>query len=152
MRLAYIKPIFLLSITLFFFSGCSTMVLFDQYSYKETIAAKVDALALMEKADEEYEEHREEAEEVFKDMQKIYEYERNRPKNVETTKMWEIMLNPERNMYAGFMQKWENEGSMNPIFVEEASKQVEKGFDVIIDLESKKIKPEEANSIIDGFN
>ena len=144
------KSNYLLVIT-FFVVGCaSTISFFDQFSYKETISAKIEALALMDKAVEDYDSQKESIESVVKAMNKVYEYEKNRPKNTETTKMWEILLDPNKNLFGGFLKKWETDKKENQTFIDQAKPQVEKAFDIIIDLENKKIKPEGVSKFINN--
>ena len=146
-----IKSKYLLIIALFTMSCASTISLFDQFSYKETISAKVEALALMDKATQDYDSQKESMESVLKAMNKVYEYEKNRPKNVETTKMWEILLDPNKKLFGGFLEKWKVDTTESQAFIDQAKKQVEDAFDIIIDLENKKIKPEDANSFINKY-
>jgi len=132
-------------------SSCGTSTaFFDQMSYKETISAKVEALALMDKAVNDYSSEQAKIEEVNLAMQKMYEYEKNRENNTETVRMWEILLDPEKNLYGGFIKRWESESKLSKVFVNEAKPQIEKAFDIILGLETKKVKPEEANSFLNS--
>jgi len=134
-----------------FLLACDTMSHFDAFSYKETISAKVEALDIMSFATEEYAGHKKEIHDLNLNLQKIYEYEKNRPKNVETTKMWEILLNPDKNLYGGFLKRWQNDSTLNKFFIDEAKVQVAEAFDMIIDLENGKIKKEQASEFINKF-
>ncbi len=131
--------------------ACNAMSHFDAFSYKETISAKVETLDMMSNAVEEYVKYEKEIRELQKDLQKIYEYEKNRPRNVETAKMWEILLNPDKNLYGGFMQRWQNDTTLNKFFIEEAKIQVDEAFDMIIDLENGKIRKDQANEFLNKF-
>lgn len=131
--------------------ACDTMSHFDAFSYKETISTKVEALDIMNFATEKYSKHEKEIHDLNLNLQKIYEYEKNRPKNVETTKMWEILLNPEKNLYGGFLKRWQNDTTLNKFFIDEAKVQVAEAFDMIIDLENGKIKKEQASEYINKF-
>ena len=131
--------------------ACDTMSHFDAFSYKETISAKVETVDIMSYAVEEYDSHKKEIHDLNKDLQKIYEYEKNRPKNVETTKMWEILLDPDKNLYGGFLKRWQNDTTLNKFFIEEAKIQVAEAFDIIIDLENGKIKKDQASDFINKF-
>ena len=71
---------------------------------------------------------------------KAYEYARGRPKNEESTKQWAIMIDPKRNMLAGFFEKWKSEGKLSKFFIDQAKGQISQGFDQISGLESGKIK------------
>ena len=134
-----------------FLLACDTMSHFDAFSYKETISAKVETLDMMGNAVEDYSNHKEGIHQIQKDLQKIYEYEKNRPRNVETTKMWEILLDPDKNLYGGFLKRWQNDTILNKFFIEEAKIQVAEAFDMIIDLENGKIKKDQASDFINKF-
>lgn len=138
---------FLVLITLLI-GSCRTTALYDQYSYRSTVSLKVDALHLMQKATEDYSSHAPEVEEVLKDAQKLYEYEKGREKNTFTIKMWEVMLNKDKNLLTGFMNKWKQDTTLSEFLVTESSKQVERGFDLIIGLEMEKIKEEDISNFL----
>jgi len=129
-------------------TGCMSMALFDEYVYKETISVKVDAQLLMAKATTDYTNYQKDVEDLLANVQKLYEYEKGRSNNVETIKMWELMLNPDKNMLAGFMKRWQDKGKMGKMFVEEAQKQVKEAFDIIIGLETHKLKKEKVNEFL----
>lgn len=141
----------LLVLITIFLLACDTMSHFDAFSYKETISAKVEAVDLMSYAVEDYTSYENEVHELNKALQKIYEYEKNRPRNAETTKMWEILLNPDKNLYGGFLKRWQNDTTLNKFFIEEAQIQVAEAFDLIIDLENGKIKKDQASEFINKF-
>ena len=68
--------------------GCATISPFDQYAYAQVTAVKVDVLELMEQSVEPYQSHEAEIGEVNTRLLKIIEYEKHRPKNGITVKMW----------------------------------------------------------------
>ena len=68
-----------------------------------------------------------------------YEYEKNRPNNGVTVKMWELPLDPEKRLYGGFIKRWQTDSTLSKTFVDEAKKLVGSGFDKVAELESKKI-------------
>ena len=123
--------------------GCATISQFDQYAYVQTTSLKVDALGLMDLAINDYSEHADEVAELKANLQKIYEYEKNRPKNEITVKMWEKLLDRDGHLIGGFLAKWENQGKQSQVFITEAKKIIGPAFDQIAQLESKKIKPSE---------
>lgn len=126
--------------------SCASTALFDQYSFDKTINAKVESLSLMKKAVDEFDIHKLVVEEHFEELEKIYEYDKRRTNNILTTKMWEILLNEDNNLFAGFIKRWRENGPQNQIFVEEASKQIEEAFDLLLDFEVAKNK-EEINNV-----
>ncbi len=142
-----IRKISIIIIPLYIIS-CAAITYFDSYSYKKTISAKVEALELMNDATDEYSEHISDVTDVMKEMKKIYEYEKNREKNEETIKMWELLLNSDKNLFGGFVKKWKDKGKLSQVFIDECKGQVNQAFDMIINLESKKIKKKKVNEFI----
>ena len=137
-----IRPLFasLLLTALLWLGSCKTISVFDQYAYANATALKVDALNLMDKATQTYASQQAGVEAVLTQVEKAYEYELHRPKNGITVKMWTILKNPERNLFGGFIKRWKNESQLNATFIGEARIQVAEAFDMIVELESQKIK------------
>lgn len=122
------------------FVGCATISNFDQQAYIYTTSVKVDALNVMDLATNDFAAHSKEVKELQTQLQKIYEYEKNRPKNEITLKQWDILLDPEGHLLGGYLNRWETQKTLSKTFVTEAKKLVDKAFDQIAGLESKKIK------------
>ncbi|MGB3947830.1 MAG: hypothetical protein WBM13_07590 [Bacteroidia bacterium] len=116
---------------------------FDHYSYVQTTSAKVDVLNLMNLANEDYQLHQKEINEVNTTVQKIVEYEKHRPKNDITIQQWDILTDTARNLYGGFIVKWKRENRLKEAYLTEKKKQIGAAFDQIAELESKKIKPKD---------
>ncbi len=121
--------------------SCATISGFDQYAYTQATSIKVDALNVMGMANEDYANHVQNVSAVHTEMQKIYEYEKNRPRNTITTKMWAKMLDTTGHLYGGFIQRWKNQGKLSAAFIENEKDLIAQSFDQIAGLESKKIKP-----------
>ncbi|RIJ47192.1 hypothetical protein D1614_15655 [Maribellus luteus] len=134
------KQLLLLSFFIAFWA-CATISQFDQYAYVQTTSLKVDALSVMDLATDDFDQHKDEVLQLTSGLQKIYEYEKNRPKNEITVKMWEKMLNEDDHLLGGFLLKWKTQGQQSKVFIEEAKKIIGPAFDQIAQLESKKIKP-----------
>ena len=125
-----------------FLVGCSTISPFNEGAYKQAIGIKVSALALMDKATAPYATYRKEVDALMLEATNAYEYAKGRPKNEESTKQWKIMIDPDRNMLAGFFKRWKSaqgDGLSQP-FVEAAKRTISEGFDAISGLESGKLK------------
>lgn len=101
---------------------------------------KVEALALMDKATEPYENHKKEVEELQTKIEKAYEYVKGQPKNEFSARQWEILKDPERNLLGGFLKRWKKESTLSNVFIKEAKGLVADAFDTISGLESGKIK------------
>ena len=125
--------------------GCGTTISqFDQYAYTQTTSIKVDALHLVDKGTDDYNLHSPEITNLITQIEKAYEYEKNRPKNIITTKMWEEIKNPNGKLLGGFLTFWKTQNEkgkkLNVKFVEDEHQLLDSAFDKIAQLESKKIK------------
>ena len=131
------------SLCLIALASCSTISTYDQAAYEHATSAKVDTLALMDKATESYSAHEKEITAIRTELEKAYEYDLGRPLNKITFAQWVILLDHERNLIGGFLKMWQSQGSLGTTFVTEKKKQIALAFDKIIGLESGKIKPSE---------
>ena len=50
------------------------------------------------------------------------------------------MIDPEKNLVAGFFKRWKTKDKLSPAFISEAKGQISSAFDSIIGLESGKNK------------
>jgi hypothetical protein len=121
-------------------ASCATISRFDQYAYAQTTSLKVDALSLMGSATDSFPVHAAEAAQVQTTLNKLVEYEKNRPKNAITEKMWSLMSDSTGHLYAGFMSRWEKEGRLDTAFIRISKDLVGQSFDQISQLESGKIR------------
>lgn len=126
-------------------SACSTISRFDQYAYSQATSIKVDALSLMDSATEPYAQHQSSVASVLTSMNKIYEYEKNRPKNDISEKMWALLKDSTGHLYGGFIKRWQREGTLDATFIQESKRVIGQSFDQISQLESGKIKPAQAS-------
>ena len=123
--------------------GCGSLIaLYDPYAYKQAISIKVDALDLMSSATEEASVHAGEIKTVDLEIKKMIEYEKQRPKDTVTLLMWQKLNDPEKNLYGGFIRRWKMKGKLDTAFVKNQLFIVESAVNDILELESKKIRPE----------
>ena len=122
-------------------TACATISKFDQYAYTQTTSLKVDALAVMNRANESYGLHQQDVTNVKTALDKMYEYEKNRPKNSITKKMWSVLTDTSGHLYAGFIKRWQKEDKLDTAFIRISKELVGQSFDQISQLESGKIKP-----------
>lgn len=118
---------------------------FDQYSYQKTTEIKVETLLVMENAASPYENHKETVSKLLLDIEKLKEYEKNKPNNEITFAMWQILSDKEKNLVAGFFKLWKEKQTLSTSFVEESKKQIETAFDLLIQYEIKKDKTSKDN-------
>jgi hypothetical protein len=116
---------------------------FDETAYQKATSLKVESLALMDSATEPYDEHADRVRQLEAKLEKALEYAENRPDSQISTQQWELLTDEDEDLLGGFLERWENDSTLNEAFVEEKKKQVRKAFDTIIDLESGKIKPKD---------
>lgn len=128
-------------------TSCQSLktVIFDQYSYQKTTELKVETLILIEHATTSYENHKEIAEKLLLDIEKLKEYEKNKPNNEITFAMWQVLSDKEKNLVGGFFKLWKEKQSLSATFVEESKKQMETAFDLLIQYEIKKDKTSKDN-------
>ena len=139
-------PFLLLLLVLFFVSckGLKTAV-FDQYSYQQAVSIKVEGLSLMGDATEAYVENEEDVRVFLLELDKIVEYEKNKPDNAVSYAMWQAVANEDRNLLAGFFKRWRDKGQLSNVFIDEAKLQVSESLDLIIRYEANKNKTNETN-------
>lgn len=138
------RKLTLLSIAAGLLTACVPSISqFNETAYRQAVQLKVQSLALIDKATEPYEKYSEEADRLLQELNIAWEYAKGRPNNELSTRQWEIMLDPERNLMGGFLARWKSEGSLSPVFVREFHGITADAFDTIIGLESGKVKAED---------
>lgn len=133
---------------LFLTTGCHRFISpFDQYAYTQTTALKVDVLELIDKSTEPYSSQSAAIENVTTNLMKAVEYEKHRPDNNITVAMWNRMIDSTRQngIIGRYLSSWKKDGTKSKAFINEVKPQISRGFDLIADLESQKIKPSDAS-------
>jgi hypothetical protein len=122
--------------------GCApTIAPYSSTAYEQATSLKVESLALMDRATEPYPGHAQDVTALWLALQKAHEYARGRPRNEISARQWSILLDAERNLLGGFLARWREQSTLSPVFVTEAKGLVSEAFDLIIGLESGKIRP-----------
>jgi hypothetical protein len=138
---------YFLFFVLLIFCSCVTISTFDQYAYSQATSLKVDALSIMDSATQNYNEHHPAVMNVMTSINKIYEYEKNRPKNEISEKMWAMIRDTSGHLYGGFINRWQREGKLDKVFIQESKRIIGQSFDQISQLESGKIRPKQASGL-----
>lgn len=121
--------------------GCSPMMSnFDQFAYRQVTFLKVDALSLMDEATTDYASHAAEVKNLQSEMNKAIEYNKHRPHNGVTNKMYALLNNPNANLLGGFFIKWRHDGKCSAAYITDKKIQIAFSFDQIAELEIRKIK------------
>lgn len=147
LRKSLVATSLLLSVLLTSCNAVRTAV-FDQYSYQQAISLKVESTDLLENATQPFASHEQAVNDLLKEVAKMIEYEKNKENNNITHKMWELLGDDDKNLLAGLLKRWEEQGQLSEVFLEQATPQVQEAFDLIIKFESKKDK-ENKDSILD---
>jgi hypothetical protein len=137
----------------FIMASCTTTktALFDQYSYQKTTALKVETAKLMDEATTPYPIHKKDVEALLLNIEKLAEYEKNKPDNEITFAMWKLLTDNEKNLLTGFFKRWEAKGIFSQVFLEESKRQVLETLDLLIQYEIKKDK-ESKDRLLDLIN
>lgn len=140
------SPLYIAVLTLFLVS-CQSLktAVFDQYAYQEAISIKVESLNLMDDAVDVYVDHETEVQTLLLDLQKMVEYEKNKPDNEVSFAMWQVVTDKERNLLSGFLERWKEKNQLSEVFINEAKGQVSEALGLIIKYEANKNKTNETN-------
>jgi len=123
-------------------TACSTIATYDQVAYEHATDAKVDTLALMDKATSPYGDHIKDIEAVQLELAKAAEYDNGRPLNHYTIELWNT-LRGENGILNRFLMSWKKSGSLSSAFINDKKEHVAREFDDIIQLESGKVKTQQ---------
>jgi len=122
-------------------SSCKPLMsTFDQASYSQVISLKIDALALMDKASDEYSSHISDVNTLRLELDKAVEYDKHRPNNLITNEQWALLSDNDGHLLSGFLVKWKKDGKESPTYITDKKKQINVAIDQIAELEIKKLK------------
>lgn len=132
-----------------FQQGCGPSIsLFNERAYNLATSLKVETVTLMDKATEPFDKYAEQVEMLTVNLKKAYEYAAGRADNELSAEQWKILIDPEKNLAGGFFKRWQEQQTLNKIFIDEARRGlIAPAFDLIIGLEAGKIKPEQAKIV-----
>ena len=132
--------VYLSVLALLLVTSCVSLrsAVFDQYSYQKGTEIKVDATRLMDKASMQYDSQTAAIENLEAELEKMVEYEKNKPDNQISYAMWKMIADPNKKFIGGFLKLWEEKGTVNQIFADEAKGQVVEALDLILQYEGKK--------------
>lgn len=130
-----------------FCGGCAPVISsFDQYAYTQCTSLKVDALHLMDEATDSVQLHSQQINQVMMNLEKIYEYDKNRPNDSISTRQWHLLIDPNGHSFGKLIKKWEHDKILNRYNIEDLMPIIGFDFDQIAQLESKKLKPSQISN------
>lgn len=132
--------VYLSALAFLLVTSCASLrtAAFDQYSYQKGTEIKVDATRLMDKATMSYDSQTAAIENLQSELDKMVEYEKNKPDNTISYAMWKMIANPDKNFIAGFLKRWKDKGTLSTFFINEAKGQTVEALDLILKYEGKK--------------
>ncbi|QHI38836.1 hypothetical protein IMCC3317_42360 [Kordia antarctica] len=132
--------VYLSALALLLVTSCVSLrsSVFDQYSYQKGTEIKVDATRLMDKADQQYDSLTAAIVNLETELEKMVEYEKNKPDNQISYAMWKMIADPNKKFIGGFLKLWKEKGAMSTFFATEAKGQVVEALDLILQYEGKK--------------
>lgn len=139
--------LFLIVISLTFSCKSLKMAAYDQYSYQKAVEIKIDASKLIDKSTGSYRYHLKEIQQLESEIDKIVEYEKYKPNNEITYKMWKILSNKEKNLLSGFLKRWKEKEQLSSFFVKEAKAQIMEAMTLLIQFEGTK-EPEVKDKLL----
>src|SRR4030095_7496367 len=93
-------------ISLLVFTGCSSISIYDYHSYETATSLKAEVSSLINNGTGEFSKYETIVNELTLKIEKAYEYEKGKPKNSITARMWEKMKDPNGGLYGEFIKLW----------------------------------------------
>lgn len=121
--------------------GCAPLI--SEYSldaYKNATSLKAETLALIDKSGEKFSAHRPEVDALTIKIDSAFEFAAGIPNNQVSAAQWQVLRNPEGNLYGGFVRTWSGskQGILSPAYRAGKRKEISDAFDKIICLEVNK--------------
>jgi len=119
--------------------GCQTISTYDEHAYALQTSCLADILKLVDVANTPYDSNADQIKAVSLNVERAYEYDRNRPLNQIQVKQWDIVRDPAQGSFAGFLAHWKAHGTLSNTYITEKKKQIAIQFDAMTTLEAGKI-------------
>jgi hypothetical protein len=120
--------------------GCATTATYDEHAYALQTSVLADILKLLDVANTPYDNNLDQIKAVTLNVERAYQYDRSRPLNRTTIAQWDLIRDPNRNTFAGFLKLWKAKGTVSVVYITEKKRQITQAFDQITQLEAAKIK------------
>ena len=134
--------LFLLAVT----AACAQLAgSFSEQAYVNATSLKARSVSLIALSGGTFESHAAEAKQLSTDALSAFEYSRGLSDNDIVAEQWGTLIDTDGNLLGGFLNRWENQGTIQPFVRSEISNQVGTAFDVIICVEINKREPRDCN-------
>lgn len=145
---SFLKPLLLFVALAAAIGGCAPLIAeYSAEAYKNATSLKAETLALMDKSVEPFTSRRSEVEALTTKISAAYEYAAGLPSNQASATLWQILRNPNGNLYGGFVRKWQSDKTLKPGYISEKKIDVAEMFDFIICLEANKKESKSCSSV-----
>lgn len=117
-----------------------TIAGFDIEAYKAATSLKAETDAVLNHGTEPYTANLFRIEALSVRLNSAREYAAGIPRNGNSARQWELMVDPNQGLAGGTLRLWREKGQFHQVFIDEQRKQIAEGFDYIICLEANKQK------------
>ena len=107
-------------------------------AYKNATTLKAETLALVDESGEPYADHSAQVKTLTTKLNAAYEFSAGAPKNEISAQQWRLLIDPDRNLYGGFVKVWKTQSTTSEAYRTGKKKQLGQAFDYIACLEINK--------------
>lgn len=125
---------------------------YSQAAVDQATVLKAESLALLGQANEAFADHATESELLLAKAEAAEAGAAGVPGNEAVFKQWQLITDPGGNLLGGTLGRWEDQGTLQPVFRDEISAQVADAFDILICTEESKLKPKACGPRAAGGN
>lgn len=111
---------------------------YDAAAHQNAILLKAETLALMATSNEPFAQHKDAVGVLSGKIEAAYQAAAAKKNDELVAREWQVLKDPERDLYGGFVKRWETSGKISNAFREAMSGQIGEAFDMIICLEAAK--------------
>jgi hypothetical protein len=120
-------------------AGCAQLIAeYSADAYKTATTLKAETLGLVDKSGESYSSHKKDIDDLTVKIDAAYEFAAGFPNNQLVAQEWQLLRNPDGNLYGAFAKRWRQQGRLSETFRGEKKLQLGVAFDQIICLEANK--------------
>jgi len=122
--------------------GCAPLIAdYNAEAYKNATSLKAETLAMIDKAGESYGRHRRDVDTLTTKINAAFEYSAGFASNQLSAQQWNILRNPDGNLYGSFVRLWQARGTLGAGYRSEKKIDIAEAFDYLICLEANKREP-----------
>jgi hypothetical protein len=122
--------------------ACAPLIAeYNAEAYKNATTLKAETLAMMDKSGEPYSRHRKDVDTLTTKINAAYEYSAGFASNQLSAQQWNILRNPDGNLYGSFVRLWQARGTLGAGYRSEKQIDIAEAFDYLICLEANKREP-----------